>query len=147
MKHTLILTILFSIPLFVVSAEQDSRVMERLRVDIAELKGPPSVEQVVEKQKEAADDLLLVINSGRYDGKRLAYLQQVHNQMLLRPEPTQAEVNKTHTAMIENMSNNQRNNIKNNSSNQNNNFREQQIKMREMRQTMNRDSATNPSTP
>ena len=67
--------------------------------------------------------------------------------MLLRPEPTQAEVNRTHAAMIEHMSNNQRDNIKNNSSNQNNNFREQQIKMREMRQTMTRDSATNPSTP
>jgi len=147
MKHTLILTILLSIPLFAVSAEQDKRVMERLRVDIAELKGAPSVEQIVEKQKEAADDLLLVINSGRYEGKRLAYLQQVHNQMLLRPEPTQAEVNRTHAAMIEHMSNNQRDNIKNNSSNQNNNFREQQIKMREMRQTMKRDSATNPSTP
>jgi len=126
-------------PLFAVSAEQDKRVMERLRVDIAELKGPPSVEQIVEKQKEAADDLLLVINSGRYEGKRLAYLQQVHNQMLLRPEPTQAEVNRTHAAMIEHMSNSQRDNIKNNSSNQNNNFREQQIKMREMRQTMKRD--------
>ena len=146
MKHTLILTILLSMPLFAVSAEQDKRVMERLRVDIAELKGPPSVEQIVEKQKEAADDLLLVINSGRYEGKRLAYLQQVHNQMLLRPEPTQAEVNRTHAAMIEHMSNNQRDNIKNNSSNQNNNFREQQIKMREMRKTMKRDSATNPST-
>ena len=139
MKHTLILTILLSIPLFAVSAEQDKRVMERLRVDIAELKGAPSVEQIVEKQKEAADDLLLVINSGRYEGKRLAYLQQVHNQMLLRPEPTQAEVNRTHAAMIEHMSNSQRDNIKNNSSNQNNNFREQQIKMREMRQTMKRD--------
>ncbi len=147
MKHTLILTILLSMPLFAVSAEQDKRVMERLRVDIAELKGPPSIEQVVEKQKEAANDLLLVINSGRYKGKRLAYLQQVHNQMLLRPEPTQTEVNRTHTAMIEHMSNNQRGNIKNNSSNQNNNFREQQIKKREMRQTMKRDSATNPSTP
>jgi hypothetical protein len=139
MKHTLILTILLSMPLFAVSAEQDKRVMERLRVDIAELKGAPSVEQIVEKQKEAADDLLLVINSGRYEGKRLAYLQQVHNQMLLRPEPTQAEVNRTHAAMIEHMSNSQRDNIKNNSSNQNNNFREQQIKMREMRQTMKRD--------
>ena len=139
MKHTLILTILLSMPLFAVSAEQDKRVMERLRVDIAELKGPPSVEQIVEKQKEAADDLLLVINSGRYEGKRLAYLQQVHNQMLVRPEPTQAEVNRTHAAMIEHMSNSQRDNIKNNSANQNNNFREQQIKMREMRQTMKRD--------
>ena len=78
MNFKLILTILISIPLFSTAANQDrdKRVLQRLKVDIAELKGPPSVEQVIKKQKESADDLLLVINSGRYEGKRLNYLKE-----------------------------------------------------------------------
>jgi hypothetical protein len=102
MNFKLILTILLSIPLFSSAAnlERDKRVMQRLKVDIAELKGPPSVEQVLKKQKESADDLLLVINSGRYEGKRLDYLKEMHNKMLKRPLITQEAINKKHSAMI-----------------------------------------------
>jgi len=102
MNFKLILTILLSIPLFSSAAnlERDKRVMQRLKVDIAELKGPPSVEQVIKKQKESADDLLLVINSGRYEGKRLDYLKEMHKKMLKRPLLTQEEINEKHRAMI-----------------------------------------------
>ena len=102
MKFKLILTILISIPLFSSAAnlEREKQVLQRLKVDIAELKGPPSVEQVIKKQKESADDLLLVINSGRYEGKRLNYLKEMHNKMLKRPLITQEAINKKHSAMI-----------------------------------------------
>ena len=106
MNLKLILTILISIPLFSSASssasnlEREKRVMQRLKVDIAELKGPPSVEQVIKKQKESADDLLLVINSGRYEGKRLNYLKEMHNKMLKRPLITQEAINKKHSAMI-----------------------------------------------
>ena len=106
MNVKLILTILISIPLFSSASssasnlEREKRVMQRLKVDIAELKGPPSVEQVIKKQKESADDLLLVINSGRYEGKRLNYLIEMHNKMLKRPLITQEAINKKHSAMI-----------------------------------------------
>ena len=106
MNVKLILTILISIPLFSSASssasnlEREKRVMQRLKVDIAELKGPPSVEQVIKKQKEYADDLLLVINSGRYEGKRLNYLKEMHNKMLKRPLITQEAINKKHSAMI-----------------------------------------------
>jgi hypothetical protein len=106
MNVKLILTILISIPLFSSASssasnlEREKRVMQRLKVDIAELKGPPSVEQVIKKQKESADDLLLVINSGRYEGKRLNYLKEMHNKMLKRPLITQEAINKKHSAMI-----------------------------------------------
>jgi len=102
MNFKLILTILISIPLFSTAANQDrdKRVLQRLKVDIAELKGPPSVEQVIKKQKESADDLLLVINSGRYEGKRLNYLKEMHKKMLERPLITQEAINKKHSAMI-----------------------------------------------
>ena len=102
MNFKLILTILISIPLFSTAANQDrdKRVLQRLKVDIAELKGPPSVEQVIKKQKESADDLLLVINSGRYEGKRLNYLNEMHNKMLKRPLIAQEAINKKHSAMI-----------------------------------------------
>jgi hypothetical protein len=102
MNFKLILTILISIPLFSSAAnlEREMQVLQRLKVDIAELKGPPSVEQVIKKQKESADDLLLVINSGRYEGKRLNYLKEMHNKMLKRPVITQEAINKKHSAMI-----------------------------------------------
>ena len=102
MNFKLILTILISIPLFSSAAnlEREKQVLQRLKVDIAELKGPPSVEQVIKKQKESADDLLLVINSGRYEGKRLNYLKEMHNKMLKRPVITQEAINKKHSAMI-----------------------------------------------
>ena len=102
MNLKLILTILISIPLFSTAANQDrdKRVLQRLKVDIAELKGPPSVEQVIKKQKESADDLLLVINSGRYEGKRLNYLKEMLKKMLERPLITQEAINKKHSAMI-----------------------------------------------
>jgi hypothetical protein len=106
MNFKLILTILISIPLFSSASssasnlEREKRVMQRLKVDIAELKGPPSVEQVIKKQKESAEDLLLVINSGRYEGKRLNYLKEMHNKMLKRPLITQEAINKKHSAMI-----------------------------------------------
>jgi hypothetical protein len=102
MNFKLILTILISIPLFSSAAnlEREKQVLQRLKVDIAELKGPPSVEQVTKKQKESADDLLLVINSGRYEGKRLNYLKEMHNKMLKRPLITQEAINKKHSAMI-----------------------------------------------
>ena len=102
MNFKLILTILISIPLFssAENLEREKQVLQRLKVDIAELKGPPSVEQVIKKQKESADDLLLVINSGRYEGKRLNYLKEMHNKMLKRPVITQEAINKKHSAMI-----------------------------------------------
>lgn len=106
MNVKLILTILISIPLFSSASssasnlEREKRLMQRLKVDIAELKGPPSVEQVIKKQKESADDLLLVINSGRYEGKRLNYLKEMHKKMLERPLITQEAINKKHSAMI-----------------------------------------------
>ena len=102
MNFKLILTILISIPLFSSAAnlEREKQVLQRLKVDIAELKGPPSVEQVIKKQKESADDLLMVINSGRYEGMRLNYLKEMHNKMLKRPLITQEAINKKHSAMI-----------------------------------------------
>ena len=114
---------------------QDRQIMERIKLDIAELKGPPSVEDVKAKQMEAANDLLLVINSGRYKGKKLKRLTMMHERMINRPEPTQESVNKAHTAMVEQM-NNKIKSHNNNFKNQNNNMRESKIQMQEMRETI-----------
>ena len=114
---------------------QDRQIMERIKLDIAELKGPPDVEDVKAKQMEAANDLLLVINSGRYKGKKLKRLTMMHERMINRPEPTQESVNKAHTAMVEQM-NNKIKSHNNNFKNQNNNMRESKIQMREMRETI-----------
>lgn len=126
---------LISFPFFAVADEAERRVMERLRVDIAELKGPPDVKVIIERQEQAAEDLLLVINSGRYEGRKLKYLKKVHSRMVLKPKTTQEEVNRTHTAMIERMRNNHENNLKNNSGGSAVNLRDNHNMMRERRQS------------
>ena len=144
MKNIKLYILLLFTPFLLVSLEaedksnqsfQDRQIMERIKLDIAELKGPPSVEDVKDKQMEAANDLLLVINSGRYKGKKLKRLKMMHERMINRPEPTQETVNKAHTAMIEQM-NNKIKSHNNNFQNQNNNMRESKIQMREMRETI-----------
>ena len=144
MKNIKLYILLLLTPFLLVSLEaeekskqsfQDRQIMERIKLDIAELKGPPSVEDVKAKQMEAANDLLLVINSGRYKGKKLKRLKIMHERMINRPEPTQETVNKAHTAMIEQM-NNKIKSHNNNFKNQNNNMRESKIQMREMRETI-----------
>ena len=126
---------LISLTFFAVADEAERRVMERLRVDIAELKGPPDVKVIIERQEQAAEDLLLVINSGRYEGRKLKYLKKVHSRMVLKPKTTQEEVNRTHTAMIERMRNNHENNFKNNSGGGAVNLRDKHNMMRERRQS------------
>jgi len=144
MKNIKLYILLLLTPFMLISLEaedkskqsfQDRQIMERIKLDIAELKGPPSVEDVKAKQMEAANDLLLVINSGRYKGKRLKRLEMMHKKMINRPEPTQESVNKAHTAMVEQM-NNKIKSHNNNFKNQNNNMRESKIQMREMRENI-----------
>ena len=144
MKNIKLYILLLLTPFILISLEaedkskqsfQDRQIMERIKLDIAELKGPPSVEDVKAKQMEAANDLLLVINSGRYKGKRLKRLEMMHKKMINRPEPTQESVNKAHTAMVEQM-NNKIKSHNNNFKNQNNNMRESKIQMQEMRETI-----------
>ena len=98
MKNIKLYILLLLTPFMLISLEaedkskqsfQDRQIMERIKLDIAELKGPPSVEDVKDKQMEAANDLLLVINSGRYKGKKLKRLTMIHERMINRPEPTQ----------------------------------------------------------
>ena len=146
MKNIKLYILLLLTPFMLISLEaedkskqsfQDRQIMERIKLDIAELKGPPSVEDVKAKQMEAANDLLLVINSGRYKGKRLKRLEMMHKKMINRPEPTQESVNKAHTAMVEQMNNKIKLQFQNNNfKNQNNNMRESKIQMREMRETI-----------
>ena len=146
MKNIKLYILLLLTPFILISLEaedkskqsfQDRQIMERIKLDIAELKGPPSVEDVKAKQMEAANDLLLVINSGRYKGKRLKRLEMMHKKMINRPEPTQESVNKAHTAMVEQMNNKIKLQFQNNNfKNQHNNMRESKIQMREMRENI-----------
>ena len=146
MKNIKLFILLLLTPFMLLSLEaedkskqsfQDRQIMERIKLDIAELKGPPSVEDVKDKQMEAANDLMLVINSGRYTGKRLKRLEMMHERMINRPEPTQESVNKAHTAMVEQMNKKIKLQFQNNNyKNQHNNLRESKIQMREMRENI-----------
>ena len=147
MRYQFIGALVFAVCFFAVEAEtfeskkniQGSQIMDQVRVDIAELKGPPDVEVVISKQQEAADDLLLVINSGRYSGNSLNYLKSKHLEMLSRPKPTQADVNLAHKALINNMNNSlssgrnpyQRRDFSSN-------LEDNALQMREMREQLNK---------
>jgi len=112
---------------------QNQRIMQKLRLDIAELKGPPDVEQVKQKHVQNADDLLLVINSGRYEGERLERLKALHLKMLNRPEPTQETVNRAHRIKIKKMSH------KNKASFKKNNMADYRKQHRQMNKVLKRN--------
>ncbi len=80
---------------------------------------------------------MLVINSGRYEGKRLERLKTLHERMLQRPEPTQLEINKAHNLMIEKMRN--ANNQRQNNFRKNINMQDSRNQMQEMRETMQKN--------
>ena len=65
-----------------------------LRIEIMELKGPPSVYEVIQRRQEKLDDLNLLIQSKRVEGKKLDLLEKMYVNISSKPEPTQEDINK-----------------------------------------------------
>ncbi|MBL6693897.1 MAG: hypothetical protein ISP94_03395 [SAR86 cluster bacterium] len=70
--------------------------MARLKLDLAELKGPPSVAEVAEKKAEKLSDLDLLIASGKYEGMRLRRLEMMRNKIANEEIPSQEAINQRH---------------------------------------------------
>ncbi len=117
---------------------RDMQVMKRLKKDIVELKGPPTVADVEAKQKKHAADLMLVIDSGRYSGKRLEYIKGMHERILAKPLPSQEDLNKRHKrniAMLEKDNGlKERGKPNVNQHQKNNNMKDMRMRNNEMRQ-------------
>tara|TARA_B100000767_G_scaffold203643_1_gene190527 strand:- start:1407 stop:1814 length:408 start_codon:yes stop_codon:yes gene_type:complete len=57
-----------------------------------EAAGPSTVEAELAKQKKYASDLMVSIDSGKYQGKQLEALKILHQKILDFPIPTQAQL-------------------------------------------------------
>ena len=64
-----------------------------VRIEIMELKGPPSVYEVIQRRQEKLDDLNLLIQSKRVEGKKLDLLEKMYVNISSKPEPTQEDIN------------------------------------------------------
>lgn len=106
-KLILILSLLISVQ--VLSADHhkddkgDMRIkmwQAKLKIDLAELKGPPSVADFKQNKADKLADLNLLINSGKYDDGQLKRLKAMHEKLMERELPTQEELNNRHERRI-----------------------------------------------
>ena len=75
---------------------ENRAMMARLKLDLAELKGPPSVAEVAEKKAERLSNLDLLIASGKYEGVRLRRLEMMRNKIATQEIPSQEIINQRH---------------------------------------------------
>ena len=75
---------------------ENRAMMARLILDLAELKGPPSVAEVAAKKAERLSNLDLLIASGKYEGVRLRRLEKMRNKIATQEIPSQEVINQRH---------------------------------------------------
>ena len=72
----------------------------KLKIDLAELKGPPSVADFEQNKADKLADLNLLINSGKYDDGQLKRLKAMQEKLMEREIPTQEVLNNRHENRI-----------------------------------------------
>jgi small-conductance mechanosensitive channel len=75
---------------------ENRAMMTRLKLDLAELKGPPSVAEVAAKKAERLSNLDLLIASGKYEGERLRRLEMMRDKIVNQEIPSQEAINQRH---------------------------------------------------
>lgn len=75
---------------------ENRAMMARLKLDLAELKGPPSVAEVAAKKAERLSNLDLLIASGKYEGERLRRLEMMRDKIVNQEIPSQEAINQRH---------------------------------------------------
>ena len=75
----------------------------KLKLDLAKLKGPPLLADLEAKRTNRIEDLDLLINSGKYEGKRLDRLISMREKALNTELPSQEEINLRHEKRIKMM--------------------------------------------
>ena len=103
---------------------ENRAMMARLKLDLAELKGPPSVAEVAEKKAERLSNLDLLIASGKYEGVRLRRLEMMRNKIANEEIPSQEVINQRHEERLKKASKKlQRNNRQEKARKQNRKYR------------------------
>ena len=105
MKYLLLFTILISFNGVMADNHGSDRGIwaAKLKLDLAKLKGPPLLADLEAKRTNRIADLDLLINSGKYEGKKLDRLIAMQEKVLNTELPSQEEINLRHEKRIKMM--------------------------------------------
>ncbi len=98
MKYLLLLTIFISSSMIMADNNRSDRAIwvAKMKLDLAELKGPPLLSDLEVKRANKIADLDLLINSGKYEGKELNRLISMRDKVLNTELPSQEQINLRH---------------------------------------------------
>ena len=105
MKYLLLFTIFISFNGVMADDHDYDRALwgAKLKLDLAKLKGPPLLAELEAKRTNRIADLDLLINSGKYEGKKLDRLISMREKVLNTELPSQEEINLRHEKRIKMM--------------------------------------------
>jgi hypothetical protein len=81
-------------------------------MDLAEMKGPPSLAELKTKRENRLADLDLLIDSGKYKGNALERLTSMRNRVLETNLPSQDQINQRHDRRLRMMKSKMRSRVK-----------------------------------
>ena len=105
MKYLLLFTILISFNGVMADNHGPDREIwaAKLKLDLAKLKGPPLLADLEAKRTNRIADLDLLINSGKYEGKKLNRLILMREKVINTELPSQEQINLRHEKRIKMM--------------------------------------------
>ncbi len=84
----------------------------KLKMDLAELKGPPSLADMKSKKENRIADLDLLINSGKYKGAALERLTNMRSRVMEANLPSQEQINQRHDRRLRAMKSKMRSRVR-----------------------------------
>ena len=105
MKYLILLTTLISFSVIVADERGPDRAMwaAKMKLDLAELKGPPLLADFKAKKADRIANLDLLIDSGKYEGPALERLSRMREKVLNTELPSQDKINLRHERKIKMM--------------------------------------------
>ena len=105
MKYLILLTTLISFSAIVADERGPDRAMwaAKMKLDLAELKGPPLLADLKAKKADRIANLDLLIDSGKYEGPALERLSRMREKVLNTELPSQDQINLRHERKIKMM--------------------------------------------
>ena len=105
MKYLILLTALISFSVIVADERGPDRAMwaAKMKLDLAELKGPPLLADLKAKKADRIANLDLLIDSGKYEGPALERIFRMREKVLNTELPSQDEINLRHERKIKMM--------------------------------------------
>ena len=105
MKYLILFTALISFSVIVADERGPDRAMwaAKMKLDLAELKGPPLLADLKAKKADRIANLDLLIDSGKYEGPALERIFRMREKVLNTELPSQDEINLRHERKIKMM--------------------------------------------